>query len=84
MTRKYKPPVAPTSQTSHQKPVIKEQLKRMIAGAALSIIKPTTIHALFKFKNYSQPAALNLTWLIQNYLRRHVLNGVKRVSEYFN
>jgi hypothetical protein len=79
MTRKYKLPVAPTSYTSYEKPVKKEQLERVIAGAALSIIKPTTIYALLKFKKYSQSAALILTFDLANpnYPRRHLLNGVK-------
>jgi hypothetical protein len=38
----------------------------VIAGAALSIIKPTTIYALLKFKKYSQSAALVLTFDLAN------------------
>jgi hypothetical protein len=66
MTREHKLPVAPTSYTSYEKPVKKEQLERVIAGGALSIIKPTTIYALLKFKKYSQSAALILTFDLAN------------------
>jgi hypothetical protein len=45
-----------------------------------SIIKPTTLYALLKFKKYSQSTALILTFDLANpnYPRRQVLNGVKR------
>jgi hypothetical protein len=35
VTREYKLPAVPTSYTSYEKPVKKEQLERVIAGAAL-------------------------------------------------
>jgi hypothetical protein len=48
--RKYKPPEAPTKQTSHDKPLKNEQMERIFAGATLSVFKQTAIYALFKLK----------------------------------
>jgi hypothetical protein len=50
MTPEHMPPAAPMIQMSHEKSVKKEQLERVFAGAALSIVRLTAIYALLQFK----------------------------------
>jgi hypothetical protein len=60
MIPEYKPPAASTDQMSYKKSVKKEQLERVFNGAALGIVRPTAIYALFKFKRVQESCTTKL------------------------
>jgi hypothetical protein len=80
VTPEYKLPAAPANQTSQEKSVEKEHLERLFAGAALSIIKPTAICALFKFKEVPGIFSTNFDLAHSKLSVRALLNGVKTVN----
>ena len=50
VTLEYMLPAAHTNHISYKKSVKKEQLEMVFAGATLSVVWPTAIYALLKFK----------------------------------
>ncbi|HEV3432693.1 MAG TPA: hypothetical protein VG098_01745, partial [Nitrososphaera sp.] len=80
LTPEYKLPAAPANQTSQEKSVEKEHLERLFAATALSIIKPTAICALFKFKEVPGICSTNFDLAHSKLSVRALLNGVNTVN----
>ncbi len=82
MIPEYKPPAASTDQMSYDKSVKKEQLERVFNGEALSIVRPTAIYALFKFKRVQATCTTKL-YLAVPKVTRAFIKWCKE-TQYFN
>jgi hypothetical protein len=83
MIPEFKPPVASTDQMSYEKSVKKEQLERVFNGAALSIVRPTAIYALFKFKRVRTSRTTKLYLALRKLSIRAFIKRCKE-TQYFN
>jgi hypothetical protein len=76
----YELPAAPTKQTLHERSVKKERLESMFTGAALSVIKPTVIYTMPKFKQVWATCSTKFDLTHPKLSVRALLNGVKTVN----
>jgi hypothetical protein len=83
VTPEYKLPATPTNETSHESSVKKVQSEGMFAGAALSIIKPTAIYALLKFKEVRATCSTIFDFAHPKLSMRAFVKWCK-VGQYFN
>jgi hypothetical protein len=65
VTYEYKLPEAAMNQTP-QKSAMKPHLERVLADAALTIVKPTAIYVVLKFKEVLATCSTDLTSLVRS------------------
>lgn len=83
MIPEYKPPAASTDQMSYKESVKKEQLERVFNGAALGIVRPTAIYALFKFKRVQATCTTKLYLAVRKLSIRAFIKWCKE-TQYLN
>lgn len=83
VTPEHMPPAAPIIQMLHEKSVKKEQLERVFAGAALSIVRLTAIYALLKFKEIPPTCSTKFDLAHPKSSMRAFAKGCKE-GQYFN